>query len=84
MANLVQLAGMLPRDPQFRDWVGGFVNGDTVTPDAAAQFIRTVCKIDSRRELATSVTAADRFEHFLRRPFVAWREQQHQPPRRAA
>ncbi|MBR8157115.1 hypothetical protein KDX20_22025 [Burkholderia cenocepacia] len=81
--NLVQLAGMLTRDPQFREWVGGFVNGDPVTVDQAAQFVRIVCKVESRRALATDVHAADRFHHFLRRPFVEWRDnQQHQ--RRAA
>ncbi|EKS9800308.1 MULTISPECIES: hypothetical protein [Burkholderia] len=81
--NLVQLAGMLTRDAQFRAWVGGFVNGDPVTVDQAAQFIRIVCKVESRRELATDTHAADRFNHFLRRPFLDWRDnQQHQ--RRAA
>ncbi|CAJ9925087.1 MULTISPECIES: hypothetical protein [pseudomallei group] len=73
--NLVQLAGMLPRDPLFREWVGGFVNGDPVSADEAAQFIRVVCKVESRRELATDVHAADRFNHFLRRPFLAWKEE---------
>jgi hypothetical protein len=73
--NLVQLAGMLPRDAQFRTWVGGFVNGDPVSVDEAAQFIRAVCKIESRRELATDMHAADRFNHFLRRPFLAWKEE---------
>ncbi|MDW9227063.1 hypothetical protein C7S15_1630 [Burkholderia cepacia] len=83
MATIVQLAGILPRDPQFREWVGGFVNGDPVTIDEAARFVRIVCKVESRRELATSVDAADRFHHFLRRPFIDWRNnQQHQ--RRAA
>lgn len=79
--NLVQLAGILPRDAQFREWVGGFVNGDPVTVDQAAEFVRIVCKVESRRDLATDVHAADRFNHFLRRPFCAWRDQQQ---RRAA
>jgi hypothetical protein len=82
--NLVQLAGMLPRDAQFRIWVGGFVNGDPVTADEAAQFIRAVCKVESRRELATDMHAADRFNHFLRRPFLDWRDNQQHNARRAA
>ncbi|MBJ9895244.1 hypothetical protein [Burkholderia cenocepacia] len=83
MASVLQLAGMLPRDAQFREWVGGFVNGDPVTVDEAAQFVRIVCKVESRRELATDAHAADRFNHFLRLPFLDWRDnQQHQ--RRAA
>ncbi|QQK04778.1 hypothetical protein JFN94_25965 [Burkholderia anthina] len=81
--NILQLAGSLPRDAAFREWVGGFVDGDPVSVDEAAQFIRAVCKVESRRELATDTHAADRFNHFLRRPFIDWRDnQQHQ--RRAA
>ncbi|MDN7481910.1 hypothetical protein QZM38_13855 [Burkholderia orbicola] len=79
--NILQLAGMLPRDPQFREWVGGFVNGDPVSVDQAAQFIRIVCKVESRRELATDQHAIDRFHHFLRLPFLDWRDNQQ---RRAA
>jgi len=93
--NAFQLACNLTRDPQFRTWVGGFVNGDPVSVDEAAQFIRAVCKVESRRELAKNMHAADRFNHFLRRPFVDWRDQQHRmahaaperagaPPRRTA
>ncbi|CAG9259602.1 hypothetical protein BDI4_600066 [Burkholderia diffusa] len=73
--NAFHLACNLTRDPQFREWVGGFVNGDPVSADEAAQFIRVVCKVESRRELATDVHAADRFNHFLRRPFLAWKEE---------
>ncbi|MCA8239867.1 hypothetical protein [Burkholderia sp. AU32262] len=82
--NLVQLAGMLPRDAQFREWVAQWmVPPREVDVDTAAAFIRTVCEITSRRELATDQHAADRFNHFLRRPFLDWRDnQQHQ--RRAA
>ncbi|WP_175764180.1 hypothetical protein [Burkholderia ambifaria] len=76
--NAFQLSCNLTRDPLFRTWVGGFVNGDPVSVDEAAQFIRAVCKVESRRELATDVHAADRFNHFLRRPFIDWRnDQQH-------
>lgn len=74
--NAFQLSCNLTRDPQFREWVGGFVNGDPVTADEAAQFVREVCKVESRRELATDVHAADRFHHFLRRPFLDWRDEQ--------
>ncbi|KVZ26983.1 hypothetical protein WL14_00630 [Burkholderia cepacia] len=82
--NACHLACNLTRDPLFRAWVGGFVNGDPVTVDEAAQFIRAVCKVESRRELATSVDAADRFHHFLRRPFLDWRDNQQHNARRAA
>ncbi|HDR9087350.1 TPA: hypothetical protein QDB10_003267 [Burkholderia vietnamiensis] len=75
---------MLPRDAQFRTWVGGFVNGDPVSVDEAAQFIRAVCKVESRRDLATDQHAIDRFHHFLRLPFLDWRDNQQHNTRRAA
>lgn len=82
MATVLQLAGMLPRDPQFREWVAQWmVPPREVNVDTAAAFIRTVCKIDTRKQLATDRAAEQRFHQFLRRPFVAWRDQQQ---RRAA
>jgi hypothetical protein len=75
--NLVQMAGMLARDPQFIAWVGQWtVPPRAVSADEAAEFIRDVCKVESRRELATNSEAADRFHQFIRRPFVEWRERQ--------
>lgn len=77
--NLVQLAGALPRDPEFREWCGHVSGFDTFSEEHAAQFVRAMCGITSRRELATSEIAASMFHNLIRRPFVAWREQQHQP-----
>jgi len=78
--NILQLAGMLPRDPEFRTWVAQWmVPPREVDVDTAAAFIRTVCEIDSRRELATDTEAQQRFHKFLRRPFCDWRDKQHQP-----
>jgi hypothetical protein len=78
--NLLQLAGALPRDPQFRAWVSQYtVPPQSVSVDQAAEFIRVVCQIDSRRQLEDDAGAAQRFHQFLRRPFVAWREKQCQP-----
>lgn len=80
MATVLQLAGMLPRDPQFREWVAQWmVPPREVDVETAAAFIRTVCEVDSRRELATDTEAQQRFHKFLRRPFLAWRDKQHQP-----
>lgn len=81
--NVVALAGAMPRDPEFREFVSQFVPGE-VTVDEAAAFIRAACEIESRRELNTNPAAVDRLHRFIRRPFVAWREKQHQPLRRAA
>lgn len=85
MPSILQLAGMLPRDPQFREWVSQYtVPPQQVSVDQAAAFIREVCQIESRRALAEDAAAEQRFHQFLRRPFVAWRDQQHQSQRRAA
>lgn len=75
--NILQLAGMLPRDPQFREWVSQYIVPPSgVTAEEAAEFIRVACGIDSRRQLAENAGAADAFHRFIRRPFVAWRDQQ--------
>lgn len=75
--NIIQLAGSLPRDPQFRAFVGYFmVPPREVSIDEAAEFIRGACGVDSRRELATDREAQQRFHANIRRPFVAWRERQ--------
>lgn len=83
--NIVQLAGMLPSNPSFRAWVAHIsVPPRAIDADAAAQFIRDTCGVQSRKELATNPEAAHSFEIYVRRPFVRWAEQQDQPLRRAA
>ncbi|WP_186260378.1 hypothetical protein [Burkholderia gladioli] len=74
--NIVQLAGMLPRDATFRAYLCDYGSVDDVSIDTAADFIRTICEVESRRELATDPEAAHRFEILVRRPFVAWRRNQ--------
>jgi hypothetical protein len=93
--NILQLAGSLPRDPQFREFVRESlaalvreknldIDVQDVSADDAAAFIRIICEIESRRELATNASAQQSFHRFIRRPFLAWRAKQHQPLRRAA
>lgn len=83
--NTLQLAGSLPRDPEFRRFVSQWmVPVREPTIDEAAQFIRAACDIDSRRQLATDREAEQRFHRFIRRPFTAWRDQQQLQLRRAA
>lgn len=72
--NLVQLAGVLPRNPEFREWLSA--SGATFDEPMAAEFIRVVCEIDSRRELASDADAQQRFHDHVRKPFQAWRDQQ--------
>lgn len=73
--NLVQMAGMLARDDQFQAMVSEFVEGP-MDAMLAARFIRVVCEVESRRELATNAEAAQRFHDLIRKPFIAWKEQQ--------
>ncbi|MCX4139385.1 hypothetical protein M0D68_14415 [Paraburkholderia sp. SEWSISQ10-3 4] len=77
MPNIAQLAGILPRDPKFREWLSSETQVEQLTADEAAEIIRTVCKIDSRRVLATDEVAATRFHNLVRRPFIKWRSKQH-------
>jgi hypothetical protein len=74
--NIVALAGSLPRDPQFRAWAASFIPGGDVTTDDAAEFIRVVCQVDSRRQLAEDREAEARFHTLLRKPFVEWKSEQ--------
>jgi hypothetical protein len=74
--NIVALAGSLPRDPQFRTWAASFIPGGDVTTDEAAEWIRVVCQVDSRRLLAEDREAEQRFHQLLRRPFIDWRNEQ--------
>jgi hypothetical protein len=76
--NILQLAGMLPRDPEFRAFVGYFMvpPRDDVSVDEAATFIRDACMVESRRELATNAEAQQRFHANIRKTFLAWKERQ--------
>lgn len=74
--NLVQMAGMLPRDPAFREWVAIVSGQEGVREEHAADWIRFVCEVESRRELDSNRDAQLRFHSRIRRPFVDWKEQQ--------
>lgn len=70
------------RDPAFQDWAREVwkvakgepprLSGESV----AKTFIVTVCGIKSRNELDTNPEAAQRFHDHIRKPYLAWREQQ--------
>jgi hypothetical protein len=74
--NAAQLAGIFCNDEIFRIWVTTFTTlSATVTKEQAAQFIREVCQVESRAELATNKEAAQRFDKIIRKLFVAWRDE---------
>ncbi|SKC78421.1 hypothetical protein SAMN05445504_2391 [Burkholderia sp. CF099] len=72
------LACNLPRNAEFRLWVGYIsVPPRIVSVDDAAEFIRAQCGIESRNELKANAAAISRLESRVRRPFIAWKERQH-------
>lgn len=72
-SEIVKLAGMLPRNPEFRKWLvseGHIFDDDE---DEATGWIKEVCKIGSRRELATDQVAAAKLRE-INLEFQAWRK----------
>ncbi|KEP69614.1 hypothetical protein DL1_03170 [Thioclava dalianensis] len=68
-----QRAGILCNDPQFQRFAAircGFP-GHSFQASAAAEYLRTCCKVTSRRELDWNRDAQDRFER-LCTEFDAW------------
>lgn len=68
-----QQAGMLCNDDRFRRFAAirsGLPN-QTFTQTAAAEYLRTVCQIDSRRQLNAAGAALQKFQ-ILRTEFDAW------------
>ena len=48
-SSLTRLAGILPRQPEFRAWLAEAAL-QPITAEDAAEFIRIACGVDSRRE----------------------------------
>lgn len=75
LADTVRMSVSLPRLVTFRQWVTTFTDDtETVSVDQAEQFVRIVCRIQSRSELASDVEAAKLFHSLLRANYVAWRD----------
>ncbi|WP_186216281.1 hypothetical protein [Burkholderia gladioli] len=70
-----QLACSLPADPQFREWAALQSSSEPLTVKEAGDFVKAVCGIVSRNALKTDAAAEQRFHQFLRRPFLAWKQQ---------
>lgn len=68
-----QQAGILCNDPRFQDFAAirsGFPKGHFNT-SAAAEYLRNVCGIESRKVLTSNITALMKFQA-LRTEFDAW------------
>lgn len=75
LTNWPQQAGILCNDEAFRRFVLDRVSkgniAGTASPEAAAEYLRRFCNIQSRRDLATNIDARARFR-ILRTEFDAW------------
>ena len=72
-SEVVKLAGMLPRNPDFRNWLGaeGHVDFFECGEEEATTWLKMTCKIGSRRELATNQAAAAILRQ-VNQEFQAW------------
>lgn len=80
--TLAQLAGFWSKDPMFINFLNRHVDaaGDDMSARYGldkkdldpADYIRSRCKIASRRELNTNEIAARIFDREIRRPFMDW------------
>ena len=73
-AKLPTRAAILCNEHAFRTFVAGRLDlgPDPVSTEAAAEYVRNACGVASRRDLATSTDAAQRF-NALFTDFDAWR-----------
>jgi hypothetical protein len=72
-SEIVKLAGMLPRNPDFRAWLvmeGHIFDDDE---DQATSWLKSECQIESRRELATNQMAAAHLRQ-INMEFQAWKK----------
>lgn len=70
---LAQRAGRLCADETFRLWVAVQRGKEgRCSQEEAAEFIRSRCRIQSRRELDHDEGALERFRKWIERPFAIW------------
>ena len=72
-SEVVKLAGMLPRNPDFRAWLvmeGHIFDDDE---DQATSWLKSECQIESRRELATNQAASAKLR-YINMEFQAWKK----------
>lgn len=71
-SEIVKLAGMLPRNPDFRKWLmeeGHIFDDDE---DEAVKWIHESCGVQSRKALSTDKVAAAKLRH-LNQEFQSWK-----------
>lgn len=63
--KLSQIAGAMCNDPNFRAWAASKYGDEIPNADAAAEMVRAMCGIDSRRDLDTNDGAATVFREIM-------------------
>lgn len=73
---LAKLAGMFCKDDRFREYFSQHVS-DTheISEEGAADYIRGVCRVDSRAEIDSNGEASVRFHEYIRLPYMKWLEE---------
>jgi hypothetical protein len=72
-SEVVKLAGMLPRNPDFRQWLVSIDQIFEDDEDEAVVWLKNYCGISSRRELATNPGAAAILRQ-INQEFQAWKK----------
>jgi len=72
-SEIVKLAGMLPRNPDFQRWLVGEGHIFDADEDEATSWIKAHCEIESRRELATNQAASAKLRQ-INMEFQAWKK----------
>lgn len=65
--ELARLAGQICQSAQFQEWC------EVESAEAAAEWVRNTCDIESRAELDHDIGAANKFHRLVRLPFLEWR-----------
>ena len=79
--DLCIMACIFCRDPMFLAWVdhmarqSGYVAETKATEADAKEFILAVCEVQSRNDLDRYPQAAYNFHEFVRKPYLAWKEE---------
>lgn len=71
---LCRLAGIWCKDEDFWQWLGdNYGQGIPVeNEEDAAQLLREICEVNSRREIDHDPAAEARFHNIIRKPFIEW------------
>ena len=74
--TLSNYAALMSKDARFHDWLREHVRSCDWTPEEADNWIKGVCRIESKRELDSPGDACDRFHRLVRRPYSDWLDEQ--------